>query len=66
MGLHLVDCHLEYARWWLARARGRDVPSERLYDDVREHLAITKQTTEKMGYHRRDKDVQELERQLSQ
>jgi len=66
MGLHLVDCYLEYARLALARARGTDVPSERLYDDAREHLPITKQMTEKMGYHRRDKDVQELERQLSQ
>jgi tetratricopeptide (TPR) repeat protein len=60
MGLHLADCHLAYARLALA-SRGRDVPTERLYADAREHLAIAKKMIAEMGYHRRDREVEELE-----
>jgi tetratricopeptide (TPR) repeat protein len=69
MRLFEADCHLEYARWYLAMASAaRDVPAERLYDDVyddaRKHLAIAKKMIEEMGYHRRDNEVKELEAQL--
>jgi hypothetical protein len=68
MRLFEADCHLEYARWYLA-AKRRDVPAERLYGgdamaQAREHLAIAKQMIEEMGYHRRDQEVKELEAQL--
>lgn len=55
MGLHLADCHLEYARLYVAKG---DKPK------AREHWQIAKEGIEKMGYHRRDKEVQELEEQL--
>jgi hypothetical protein len=65
MRLFEADCHLEYARWYLAMASaGRDVPAERLYDDARKHLAIAKKMIEEMGYHWRDQEVKELEAQL--
>ena len=56
MGLYLADCHLEYAR--LALARGEK-------EDAREHWGTAKDSIEKMGYHRRDKEVEELEKQLA-
>lgn len=56
MGLHLADCHLEYARLYLAKGEKAK---------AREHWQIAKDSIEKMGYHRRDKEVQELEEQLS-
>src|SRR5437016_14184335 len=55
MGLHLADYHLESARRRLAQ------------DDkekAREHLTTAKEMIERMGYHRRDKEVNELEQQL--
>jgi tetratricopeptide (TPR) repeat protein len=52
MGLHQADCHLEYARLYLAM---RDE------DRAREHLAIAKKMIKQMGYHRRDNEVEELE-----
>jgi tetratricopeptide (TPR) repeat protein len=57
MGLHKADCHLEYARLYLAqneqeKARGR--------------WATAKGMIERMGYHRRDKDVKEIEAQLDE
>ena len=52
MGLHQADCHLEYARLYLAM---RDE------DRAREHLAIAREMIEQMGYHRRDNEVEELE-----
>jgi tetratricopeptide (TPR) repeat protein len=55
MGLYLADCHLEYTRLYLAKG---DKPK------AREHWQIAKDSIEKMGYHRRDKEVQELEEQL--
>ncbi len=55
MGLHLADYHLESARLHLA---------QNSHDKAREHWAKAKEMIERMGYHRRDKEVNELERQL--
>jgi tetratricopeptide (TPR) repeat protein len=55
MGLHQADCHLEYARLYLAM---RDE------DRAREHLAIAREMIGQMGYHRRDHEVEELEAML--
>ena len=56
MGLHLADCHLGYARLYLAKGEKAQ---------AREHWQIAKDSIEKIGYHRRDKEVQELEEQLN-
>jgi tetratricopeptide (TPR) repeat protein len=56
MGLYLADYHLESARLRLAQDNK---------DKAREHLATAKEMIERMGYHRRDKEVNELEQQLS-
>src|SRR5262249_22545729 len=56
MGLHLCDCHLERAR--LCLALGDRV-------QAREHWAAAKAMIEQTGYHRRDKDVAEIEQQLA-
>ena len=56
MGLHLADYHLESAR--LRLAQGDE-------EKAREHLATAKEMIERMGYHRRDKEVSELEQQLT-
>jgi tetratricopeptide (TPR) repeat protein len=56
MGLHLVDYQLESARLHLARGNR---------DKAREHLATAKEMIERMGYHRRDPEVEELARQCS-
>jgi len=56
MGLYVADYHLESARLFLAegnRVHGRD------------HLAAAKEMIDRMGYHRRDKEVSELEAQLA-
>jgi tetratricopeptide (TPR) repeat protein len=55
MGLHQVDCHLEYARLYLATGDT---------DKAQEHLAIAREMMEQMGYHRRDREVAELEAML--
>ena len=55
MRLYEADCHLGYARLCLA---SRDK------DKARQHLAQAKKMVEEMGYHRRDKEVEEVERQL--
>jgi tetratricopeptide (TPR) repeat protein len=52
MGLHQADCHLEYARLYLAIGDK---------EKAREHLAIAKKMIKQMGYHRRDNEVEELE-----
>ena len=52
MGLHQADCHLEYARLYLATGDT---------DKAREHLVIAKEMIGQMGYHRRDREVAELE-----
>ncbi len=55
MGRHKADCRLGYARLYLAM---KDK------EKAREELAIAKGMIEKMGYHRRDKDIKALEEQL--
>ena len=55
MDLYQADCHLEYARLFLAMGeKGR----------ARMNLDTAKKMIEKMGYHLRDKDVTEIEGQL--
>jgi tetratricopeptide (TPR) repeat protein len=55
MGLHLADCHLEFARLQLAQGNK---------DKAREHWNTAKEMIERMGYHRRDNEVTELAEQL--
>ena len=55
MGLYMADCHLEYARLYLAMDKK---------EDARENLDTAKEMIGKMGYHRRDVDVVELEDKL--
>jgi len=55
MGLHLADYHLESAR--LSLAQGNQ-------DKAREHWAKAKEMIERMGYHRRDGELNEIEQQL--
>jgi len=57
MGLHLADCHLERARLCLATG-------ER--DQARVHWAAAKAMIERMGYHRRDREVEEIGRELGE
>ncbi len=65
MGLFLADCHLGYARLALAAERSNVETSKRSnVDEAREHLKTAKEMIAKMGYHRRDKEVEELEEQL--
>ncbi len=55
MRLHEADCHLEYARLHLARGHKKK---------VRESLAQAKAMIKEMGYHRRDGEVEGLEKLL--
>lgn len=55
MGLHLADYHLESARLHLAQGNK---------DKSREHWKTAKGMIERMGYHRRDNEVNELAEQL--
>jgi hypothetical protein len=55
MGLHQADDHLEYARLYLAM--GNETMA-------RQGLATARVMVTRMGYHRRDAEVQELEGQL--
>jgi tetratricopeptide (TPR) repeat protein len=55
MGLHLADCHLEFARLQLAQGNR---------DKAREHLVTAKAMIERMGYHRRDKEVDDIAQKL--
>jgi tetratricopeptide (TPR) repeat protein len=57
MGLHLCDCHLEWARLGLAQGD----PTL-----AREHWATAKAMVERMGYHRRDREVEEIARALGE
>ena len=50
-----ANCYLEYVRWYLAKGNNAK---------AREHWETAKKMIEEMGYHRRDKEVQELEEQL--
>lgn len=52
MRLHEADCHLEYARLYVAM---NDT------DKARAHFVKAKQMVEEIGYHRRDGEVKELE-----
>ena len=53
MGLHKADCHLEYARLYLAMGENEV--------DARRNLDTAKDMIGEMGYHRRDGEVEELE-----
>lgn len=55
MRLHEVDCHLEYARWYLAAGEK---------DQAQASLARAKEMIADMGYHRRDGEVEELAGQV--
>ena len=55
MGLFQVDAHLGFARLCLAM---NDTA------DAQEHLATAKEMIGRMGYHRRDGEVDDLEEQL--
>ncbi len=55
MGLHKADCRLGYARLYLALGDK---------EKAREELAAAKEMIGKMGYHRRDGEVKELEERL--
>jgi tetratricopeptide (TPR) repeat protein len=57
MGLHLCDCHLERARLCLATGERAQ---------AREHWATAKAMVERMGYHRRDREVEEIARELGE
>ncbi|MBA1341055.1 MAG: hypothetical protein C5S40_02850 [ANME-2 cluster archaeon] len=52
MGLHQADCHLGYARLYMAMGDT---------DKAREHHVIARGMIEQMVYHRRDREVEELE-----
>jgi tetratricopeptide (TPR) repeat protein len=55
MGLHQADCHQEYARLYLAMGKK---------EDARKCRDIAKEMVDKMGYHRRDNDLKEIDEQL--
>ena len=52
MGLHQADCHLGYARLYLAMGKK---------EDARRCLDIAREMVDEMGYHRRDREIEELE-----
>jgi tetratricopeptide (TPR) repeat protein len=70
MGLHLADCHLGYARLKIRAERSRSAEGKTTDDgqqtmnEAREHLRIAKEMIDRMGYHRRDKEVEELRAQI--
>ncbi len=55
MGLHLADYHLESARLHLAQGN---------HEKAREHWKTAKEMIERMGYHRRDNEVNKIAEQL--
>ena len=55
MGLHQANCHLGYARLYLAMGRNED--ASKCLDTAREMV-------DEMGYHRRDREMEELEAML--
>lgn len=55
MRLHQADCHLQYARLYLAEGKR---------EESRKSLADARGLVEQMGYHLRDKDVAEIEQKL--
>ncbi|MFL6211398.1 MAG: ATP-binding protein [Pyrinomonadaceae bacterium] len=56
MGLHEADCHLEYARLHVARKE---------WAQARASWARAQEMIERMGYGRRDRDVREIDEQLT-
>ena len=70
MGLYLADCHLEYARLAIADRAPRTEDGTRTTQQdshitsAAQHLTIAKEMIARMGYHRRDNAVAELERAL--
>jgi tetratricopeptide (TPR) repeat protein len=52
MDLYLADCYLAYAR--LYHAKGDSAKAK-------DHLTTAKEMINRMGYHRRDKEIEELE-----
>jgi tetratricopeptide (TPR) repeat protein len=57
MGLRLADCHLERARLCLATGERAQ---------AREHWATAKAMVERTGYHRRDREVEEIAQELGE
>ena len=57
MGLYQADCHLGYARLYLAQGEK---------DRAREHLRTAKEMIGRMGYHLRDGKVREIGEQLGE
>lgn len=57
MGLHEADCHLGYARLYLAR--GEKERARESWETAREMIG-------RMGYHRRDRDVREIGEMLGE
>ena len=55
MRLFEADCHLAYARGYLAANDGDAIAQ------AREHWAKAKEIIEQTGYHRRDREAQALE-----
>ncbi|UCE60630.1 MAG: TIR domain-containing protein [Phycisphaerales bacterium] len=55
MRLHECDCHLEHAHLHLAQSQK---------DEARKHFGIANKMVNEMGYHRRDKDLADLESRL--
>jgi len=56
MGLFEADCHLEFARLELAAGNN---------GCARTHLAAGREMIDRMGYHRRDAEVADLDRLLA-
>lgn len=57
MGLYEADCHLGYARLYLAQGEK---------EQARESWASAREMIGRMGYHRRDRDVEEIGRELGE
>jgi tetratricopeptide (TPR) repeat protein len=55
MALHQVDCHLGYARLFLAQG---------MTGEARKNLDAARAMIQKTGYHRRDRDLEEIENSL--
>lgn len=55
MRLHIVDCHLEYINVYLAEGK---------IQKALEHMKIAETMIQEMGYHRRDKELNELKARL--
>ncbi|HEY0379188.1 MAG TPA: hypothetical protein VGC87_19890 [Pyrinomonadaceae bacterium] len=57
MELYEADCHLSYARLHVAQGEK---------EEAQESLTTARAMIERMGYHRRDKDVVEIGRQIGE